>query len=750
MYQVKFLKECSSWLTGQPYFALGFVVMFLMACSSVPKPDPSISAAEVAAAIDDVEAAEDDTSTLSDSADTLPDLADTTEPNALGRTGGAASGTLGTGAPVSNDDLAAELDTAGDNMGGSSSVAELPSDATDEVDVSFEAGDTADTSAPTTTDAVITGTGPVDILNIGYAEGQGVIEIQLSHPAAYTTRANEEADQFVIEIPRARLSKSLKWPYILKEFVGPFKTINAYQSRGSSTARIVVQMDDFQRPDVERSGNNLIIRPQAGTVMAQAPVEEPQDAAAQNEADKWAGGVTYDVAAAREDEKLLGARSLGEFFKGTGRYYGKPINLQVKGATLDQVVDFISQKSGVNMMLAESVRNRRVTLKLRDVPWDEALILILRANQLGYIRQGNVLRIDTLSKLKSEAEQVAKILEEHRKAVPEVVRIIPVSYATLGSLTSKVQPFLQPSVPGERPGRVSTDPQTNSLIVTGTEAQVRKVEDIVQQLDKAPQQVLIEGRIVDATEDFSRQIGINWGASQVNTLSQTGGLDGGSIVAGSGFSIAPSSAAGAGGVGSLTLNVGTINFLGNLDAALGLSENNSTARVISSQRIVTLNNQSANISQSSQAVSFSTSTTQGTGNSPTVTKTPTYKPLTVSLSVTPQITNANSVFLQVNVNRSFAGAIVDPDTQAAPTSSRTASTKVLVKNGETAVIGGMFEMSDRQGQIRLPWLSQIPILGWLFKNKSTNRSRGEMLIFLTPQVLTALGNEATSTRSSRQ
>ena len=567
----------------------------------------------------------------------------------------------------------------------------------------------------------------VNILDIGYVASRngGVVEIKLSGPASYKTRFNEETDQFIIEISGTYLSQRLKRPYIMKDFGGPFKLVNAYQDENSSTARIVVQMDQFQEPLVQMEDNSLLIIPRGESSMSVAD-SESEDSSDFDEFAEESSPVEVSDKEEMSQGKILGARSLGEFFKGTGKYYGKPINIEAQNVPLGNVIDFITQESGINMMVSEEVKRKTVNLRLRQIPWDEALILLLRSNGLGYIRQGSVLRIDTLNNLKSEMDQINRVMTDFKSRAPVSVKVIPINYADMASLTQKVQPFLT-----QGKGNVQTDLPTNSLILTDTEEQIEKIEKIIKELDIPPAQVIIEGKIIEAVETFSRELGISWGTRQVNTLSQTGGKDNGAISLSSYFDMRPVSGD-VGGIGTLGFNLGTIDFLGSLNATLAIAENDSLAKVISSPRIVTLNREEASISQEGQVI-----TIQGIqdNRSSTITRNAQPSPVTLSLTVTPRITNDGNVIMDISVQRQFPGPIEDAETKARAINSRQAKTKVLVRSGETAVIGGVYQNDESFSVQRIPWISQIPVLGWLFKNKSISRNKNELLIFLTPRIL---------------
>lgn len=598
---------------------------------------------------------------------------------------------------------------------------------------------------------IIEASGPAaDITNIKFLANQngGTVVIDGSGPLQHSTRVNEETNQFVVEVQNATLPDRLTRPFILKEFPdASFGAINAYQDPGSSTVRVVIQMKSagFAEPVVQPEGNSLIVIPSGlGEQMPVAeeetvPVEEEMVAAeaaveegleeAEVEEIPGAGSVeeeqeSFDVASANADTEALGSKTLNEFLTGNNKFYGRPISIQVKDADIRDVLSFIAGESGTNMIIADQVKGN-ITLKLREIPWDQALVTVMKAKNLGYIREGSVIRINTLQELENEARNARRIVEAQKNIEPLKVKVIPVSFADVGELSGNIQPFLTPGR-----GSIVADNRTSSLIITDTAETLRKAERLVKELDVAPAQVMIEGKIVEAVETFNRTLGINWSASGSTVeLADKGGLDNGPINLSSSL-----------GVSNLDdtiitpfnmdVQVGTLEFFGDLTAQLRLAESDELVNVISSPRVVTMNRQRASIKQDSEVVDISSTIEEGT-----VTTSVKRTPVVVELDVLPQVTADGSVIMEINVKREFAGAIVEQTTLARPIRKREAQTRVLVKNGATAVIGGMFNSSEGKAERGVPLLKNIPVIGWLFKSRTRDTEKNELLIFLTPRIL---------------
>ena len=568
----------------------------------------------------------------------------------------------------------------------------------------------------------------------------GAIAITSDVAVDYETRFNSETNQYVVEIPNAFLPDSLRRPFIMKDFKSaPFGAISAYQGKGSDIVSVVVQMKDSGlSPSFEQEGNIIYVLPpespeSEGELLAandESPVSSDEEVgesmASSGEVDE---PESYEEEFYEDEEsvfeetsdsgdlnlKVLGARSLEEFLMNNNRFYGRKISLSLSGVDIREAIKFIAEESGANLVLSEQVKGN-VYMKLRDVPWDQALITLLRSNRLGYVRQGTVIRISTLQQLQQESQASKSILEAQKALMPLHVRVVPVSYADVEKLSTQLTPFLTPSR-----GKLVTDPRTSSVIITDTDMVLNRLSALIKRLDLPPEQVMIESRVVEATEAFSRSLGISWGASGIET--ELGSSSGDPLFVKPSFSIRPAG-------GFLSFNIGTLDFLGDLDAALELAETDSTARVISSPRIVAINKEASKISQSGEVLSIGT-VTQGD----TITSKVDRTSVTLSLSVTPQITASGGVIMDVDVQRQFPGAIEHRETLARAVNSRSAKTKVLVQNGETAVIGGIYDTRESQGESGVPVLKDIPVLGWLFKSRSYENRKNELLIFLTPRVM---------------
>lgn len=553
---------------------------------------------------------------------------------------------------------------------------------------------------------------PTKITNIKYRanDNGGTVVVESSAPLAFDTRSNPDTNQFIIEIPNAELPAKLKRPFNTKDMKGGIGSIDAYQNKGSTTARIVVQLRaGATEPTVQAEGNSLLIV-QSGT----ATPDDGSQGAAIISSEPGAEG--EDSAEGDPQTQLLSASSLEEFISGNTKFYGKKISLEVAEMDVREVFRLIGEESGINLVVSDEVKGT-ISLKLRQVPWDQALVVILKARKLGYTRAGNILRIAPIADLRTEEEDSLKLANTRKTQAALTVRVLPISYAKIEDLVNQVKNFLS-----ER-GKVVGDLRTSSIIVSDLEENIERVSKLIASIDQPPMQVLIEGKVVEASEEFQRNVGINWNARL--PAGEVGRNSVGNAVRASNgvFSVSP--ALSESPTTGLRFNLGTLDILGDLSATLALFEQQQSVKILSSPRIVTIHNEQASISQVTQIPLRKVTLVPGSGT----VETTEFKPIELKLVVTPQITNDASVILGVEVNRDIAAS------EAGAVDSRNAKTKVMVRNGQTAVIGGIYQSDTSNVERRTPWVGEIPVVGWLFKSKGTQDKKNELLIFLTPRII---------------
>ncbi|MGZ3746345.1 MAG: type IV pilus secretin PilQ [Pseudobdellovibrionaceae bacterium] len=572
---------------------------------------------------------------------------------------------------------------------------------------------------PATSEVAVTEK-PREITGLKYKanDNGGTVIVESNGAVNYTTRINRDLKQYIVEIPNTILPKRLKRTLNTKDIKGAVGAVDAYQSPGSTTSRIVVQMrEGFGEPVVQQEGNALLIVTSANG--------EAEVAAAHDEGEETKPHGESEINVDMNNSKILASQSLEEFLAGNTKFYGRKISIETSSIDVREALKFITEESGVNMVINEEVKGN-ISLKLRQVPWDQALVVIMKARKLGYSRQGSVLRIVPLDDLKKEEDDATKLVLARKNIEPLKVRAFNISYAKVDELEKKIKDFLS-----ER-GKVVSDVRTNTVVVTDGEESLNRVMKLIQGLDAVPPQVLIEGKIIEALDSFQRTVGVQWGFNGSDV--QIGNGKNGPVNLHPNLAVGQA-ATSPGGLG-FGLNVGTLDIFGDLTASLALFEKEEKIKVLSSPRIVTLSNEKADISQTNE-LPVKTLTTQPNGP-PIVTFQ--FKPLTLKLEVTPQVTGEGTVIMKVMVNRQIKGAAVSTTDDTFSVNSREANTRVIVKNGQTAVIGGIYRSDVTEGVNGVPWLKDIPVLGNLFKGTSTDKQRSELLIFLTPRILAQAEN----------
>lgn len=398
-------------------------------------------------------------------------------------------------------------------------------------------------------------------------------------------------------------------------------------------------------------------------------------------------------------------------------YTGEPIDLELKEADIKDVLRTFAQLTGLNIAIDPNV-NGTVTVSFDDVPWDQALEIILKQNGLTYVLQGNVMRVGTIDRLSAEAARIRKLEEEDQLNVPLQTVILHVSYAKAATVTNLLKKM------ASKRGQIDSDARTNQIIITEIPAYLSTMLNLVETLDIPTPQVAIEARVVETTKQFARQLGISWGFN--------GALDP-ALGTGTGL-VFPNTITAVGGPFNfasgnpvLTLSLGNVLGTFDLDIALSAAESEGLLRVVSAPKVVTQDNEAAEI-QSGVQIPVQTRVN--------LTTTVSYVDATLRLSVTPQITTADTVIMEITVQKSepVAGFNIVGSTNV-PLITRRATTKLMVRDGGTAVIGGIYQSSESRGQDRLPFVSEIPIIGNLFKNNDINTRHDELLIFITPRIV---------------
>ncbi len=429
---------------------------------------------------------------------------------------------------------------------------------------------------------------------------------------------------------------------------------------------------------------------------------------------------------------------------GQGRYTGRRIDLDLKDADIHNILRLLADVGKVNIVTADDVQGS-ITIRMRNVPWDQALDVVLQAKSLGMVRGGNLIRVAPMAQLQKERELYLAKQKQEFEMTPLETRLIPVSYAQADELQARAKDLLSPR------GSIAVDERTNVLIARDIAANLNHIEELVRSLDTQTPQVLVEARIVEATSRYQRDFGIQWGgdatfsqatgnptgiafpasatmaggASDANT--PTAGLSPVSrTVANPNFAVNLPAAVGTGTGGALGLSFGSLDSNFNLNLRLSAAELSGLLRVVSSPRVLTLDNREARINQGT-LIPFAQVSAMGVQT--------TFQEAKLQLLVRPHVTADGSVSMHVKVTRD------EPDfNQTSPRGDptilkREAETDLLVMDGHTAVIGGIYTRNTGRNLDQVPFFGDIPILGVLFQRRRASDTRNELVIFLTPRIV---------------
>ena len=416
------------------------------------------------------------------------------------------------------------------------------------------------------------------------------------------------------------------------------------------------------------------------------------------------------------------------------KYTGEPISVNLKDVDLKDFFRLIHEISGLNVVLDPMVHGN-LTIVLDDVPWDQALDIVLKNNDLSRQLDGNVLRVATVDTLRKEAENRRAQIDAEALAVDKVSITRFLSYAHAKDVLLPVKKFLS------RRGDVVADERTNSLIVSDIPAVLPQIDRIIQQMDRKTQEVEIEARVVAATRSFARDIGTQLGFGWGNGHSAIGGDQavGNTPSVVSGLTPLYIQSATVPGTIPLFSNLGAtgptsalqfINFSNNvrLDFLLTMAESRGLLKVLSRPRIVTQNNIQAVVKQ---GVKIPIVTAAQLGGPPTST----YVDAFLRLTVTPQITSEGTIFLNVDVENTLPDFGHTNASGNPALITQQATTQVLVTDGGTVVIGGVIQTQNSLAVSQVPLLGDIPYLGNLFKHRSVQTSNQELIFFITPRII---------------
>ncbi|MDC0747764.1 type IV pilus secretin PilQ [Polyangium mundeleinium] len=589
------------------------------------------------------------------------------------------------------------------------------------------------------------------VTNVRYDHQPGkdrvTVELNENVKFSHVTSANGRS---ILELEGVRLPDALERKLDVSAFGGTITAISTYR-RKSDASRVVVEVEP--KGDVvgvvAREGSTLVLtfadaaaHPMLSGVGADGGAARRVRTVAREE----------DVAAtpspSRAAETTVDGEEAAGFLPTTlaqqRRFTGRRIDLDLKDADIHNVLRLVSDVGRVNIVTSDDVKGT-VTIRMRNVPWDQALETVLQAKGLGMVRQGNMIRVAPQAELNKERELDLARRKNELALAPLETRLIPVNYAVAKELQARGKDLLSPR------GSLAVDDRTNVLVARDVAGNLDQLEELVRALDTQTPQVLIEARIVEATSRYLRDVGIQWGGdgtvspatgnptglvfpSQIgitggasDQATPTGGLSPfQNTVQNPNFAVNLPATTGTGLGGAIGMTLGSIDNTVNLAVRLSAAEASGLLRIVSSPRILTLDNREARISQGT-LIPFSQISAQGVQT--------TFQEAKLQLLVKPHVTSDGSVSMHVKINRD------EPDfnqtsARGDPTIlKREAETDLLIMDGHTAVIGGIFTRNTGRNLDQVPVLGDIPILGVLFQRRRSSDSRSELVIFITPRIV---------------
>jgi type IV pilus assembly protein PilQ len=596
----------------------------------------------------------------------------------------------------------------------------------------------------------------VALTSLDFINGEDVSRVVIGLKGTTTYQDSQpRSNTIIVDVPGAFVPQSLTRVLDASQFISPVRMVRAY--RNSSGARIIITLRSTAEYSIKTGAGGMLYV----DIPVPDSMKQDRQAAIETGAVVSPSGGDGGLGSSYRDEVLIGSSGRtvdpqAAFGSGSGSsdpsalaggfmidsssatavpYSGRQISLDFVNADIHSIFRLISSVSRLNIVAGDDV-NGTVTVRMENVPWDQALAAILQSKGLASQRFGNIVRVAPLETIKTEQQMALEAKRAKDELEDLQLLVLPLNYSTAGDLQSQIKSLIT------QRGSLEVDERGNQLIIKETEGILAQIRELVRQLDQQTPQVLIEARIVEASSNFTQGLGIEWGADLdaststgystglffPNNINASGGLsrEGSPIFYDQGQGESLLVDLGPDGASSgVAFSLGSIPGLIDLDARLLALESNGFGKVVSSPKLTTLDNETATVSQGARIPFLSTSA-GGTQVQ--------FITAALDLQVTPHITSDNKVFLDVSIsnNRADFSQLIqgNPAIQI-----KEVATQVLVADGDTTVLGGVFSLEESFSQGRVPGLHKIPLLGYLFKNSNQSRTRNELLVFITPHII---------------
>ncbi len=505
-------------------------------------------------------------------------------------------------------------------------------------------------------------------------------------PLRYREVKNPTMKQIIYFFENTETPERLQRAYDTTEFVSPVALFTLLQMPKESppSSKLIIQLREDAVPSVITSERGMYI--EFGPPKSTGPD----------------GGAGIRIMSSNKERAGSGEENL---YLSNQSFTGRVINkLEIKNSDIQDVLRLIAKTSGYNIVVGDDVTGKVGTMSLNNVPWDQAFALVLQSKKLGYVKNGNVIRVATLTSLKTEKDEALASEQARIKVEPLRTVLIPISYAKAAELAPQGKSFLS-----ER-GAIDTDPRTNTIIVKDVDRVVTRVQKLFAALDTQPPRVAISAKIIEMKSEFSRSFGFNALSASTNF---------------SGINLAANQNLASSGSNVFTLRAPQF---ASLETQFQVAESESKAKTLANPSVSVVANRQASISQS---LSFFVQDSSVAGG--VVIPTSRQVTTTLTMDATPIVAGDGSIFLTLNLKNeipNLAGSSTTID-------ARNVSTQVLLENGDTAVVGGVFTNNLNTGHDGIPLLMRIPVLGNLFSRHSVIDRRNEIFVFVTAKITNA-------------
>ncbi len=515
-------------------------------------------------------------------------------------------------------------------------------------------------------------------------QGEGNVVITLSDPTV-SPDIQEQGGKIRLDFSKTQLPESLRVRLDVKDFATPVQFVSASGSSGN--ASITIEPTGYYDYLAYQTDNKLTVSIKP---------------------------LTQDDVEKRKNERFA--------------YSGEKLSLNFQDIDVRSVLQLIADFTDLNLVASDTVQGN-ITLRLQNVPWDQALDLVLKTKGLDKRKVGNVLLVAPADEIAARERQELESQKQIAELAPLRRELIQVNYAKAADIAKLFQSVTSGNESSDERGSITVDDRTNSIIAYQTQDKLDELRRIVAQLDIPVRQVMIEARIVEANVDYDKSLGVNWRGARVGDNNFVIGGNGGTRTGGGGTS--PNAALGTfvdmgadGATSSLGIGFVTDNTI--LDLELSAMEKTGNGEIVSQPKVVTSDKETAKILKGAE-IPYQEASSSGAS-------TTSFKEAALSLEVTPQITPDNRIIMEVKVTKDapdFSNAL----NGVPPINKNEVNAKVLVSDGETIVIGGVFSNTQTKATDKVPFLGDLPFLGRMFKRDIVQDKKSELLVFLTPRIM---------------